>query len=96
MLIGKKNSSFMPLWKYSIDFLNSAKYSRKKVSEFIAPLTKRPFKIKQGLIDVWIATFLFLKRDDYGLFGDSGYIPYVTEDVLDMVSKFQPNFARVY
>ncbi len=88
----KKNSSFMPLWKYSIDFLNSAKYSRKKVSEFIAPLTKRPFKIKQGLIDVWIATFLFLKRDDYGLFGDSGYIPYVTEDVLDMVIKFPESY----
>lgn len=81
------NSSFIHLWNYSIAFLNSAKQNRRTIAEFIESLTKRPFKIKQGLIDFWIASFLFIKRDDYALFGESGYIPYLTDEVLELVIK---------
>ena len=36
-----------------------------KLSELLG---KRPFKLKQGVIDFWVPTFLFLKRDDFAIF----------------------------
>ena len=86
------NSSFKHLWKYSMEFLNDAKQNRRTILEFIEPLTKRPFKLKQGLIDFWIASFLFIKRDDYALFGESGYIPYLTDEVLELLIKYPENY----
>ena len=87
-----KKSSFLHLWNYSSDFLNSAKQSRKTIAEFVEPLTKRPFKLKQGVIDFWIASFLFIKRDDYALFGESGYIPYITDEVLELIIKYPGDY----
>lgn len=86
------NSSFKHLWKYSMEFLNDAKQNRRTILEFIEPLTKRPYKLKQGLIDFWIASFLFIKRDDYALFGESGYIPYITDEVLELLIKYPENY----
>ncbi|OFY07326.1 MAG: hypothetical protein A2W93_12035 [Bacteroidetes bacterium GWF2_43_63] len=81
------DSTFKELWSFSIAFLESAKHTRRSISDFISPLTKQPFKLKQGLIDFWIASFLFIKRDDYALFGESGYIPYITDEVLELLVK---------
>lgn len=88
----KPNSKngFDELWNLSLEYLNSAKDSRRKVSEFVDLLSQRPFKLKQGLIDFWIPTFLFIKRDDFALFGDNGYIAFITDDVLDLLMK-NPN-----
>ena len=85
-----ENSSFKYLWNYSNNFLNSAKKSKRKISDFVEPLTRRPFKLKQGLIDFWIPTFLFIKRDDFALFSERGYIPYITDKVLELIIK-NPN-----
>ncbi|HEY5368358.1 MAG TPA: hypothetical protein VIJ75_05135 [Hanamia sp.] len=87
-----KNSSFIPLWNYSIEFLNSAKLHKRTIADFIEPLSRRPFKLKQGLIDFWIASFLFIKRDDYALFGESGYIPYLTNEVLELIIKLPEKY----
>lgn len=88
-----KGSTFIHLWKYSEEFLESAKHQRRTISDFISTLTRRPFKIKQGLIDFWVASFLFIKRDDYALFGESGYIPYLTDEILDLIIKFPGDYA---
>ena len=87
-----KNPLFIHLWNYTIEFLNDTKKGRKSIADFIEPLSRRPFKLKQGLIDFWIASFLFIKRDDYALFGDSGYIPYITDEVLELVIKYPGNY----
>jgi hypothetical protein len=87
-----RNSSFQPLWKYSEEFLASTKQHRKTVAEFIEPLTKQPFKLKQGLIDFWVASYLFIKRDDYALFGESGYIPYLTDEILELVIRYPKEY----
>ena len=87
-----KKSSFIHLWKYSLDFLESAKLSRKTVADFTLPLTQKPFKLKQGLIDFWIASFLFLRRDDYALFSESGYIPYLSDEILELVIKYPQDY----
>src|SRR6185503_16419385 len=85
-------NKFQFLWEESIAFLNSAKVSRRKVSEFVEVLSKRPYKLKQGLIDFWIPTFLFIKREDFALFGESGYIPFINDEVLELIVKDPDEF----
>lgn len=85
-------STFKQLWKYSNDFLSTAKKSKRKVSEFVEPLTRRPFKLKQGLIDFWVPSFLFIKRDDFALFSENGYIPYITDEVLELIIKYPEHY----
>ncbi len=85
-------SSFKHLWHYSLEFLNATKQHRRPVSDFVDPLTRRPFKLKQGLVDFWTASFLFIKRDDYALFGESGYIPYITDEILELVIKYPADY----
>jgi len=88
-----KNSSFNKLWKASENFIKSAKSEKKKISEFGAQLSRRPFKLKKGFIDFWIPTFLFIKRDDFAIFNEEGYIPNLTDDNLELISKYPGNYS---
>jgi len=65
------------LWDISNEFLNEAKSSKKNLLDFISLLSSSPIKLKQGVIDFWIPTFLFIKRGDFALYGDNGFIPYL-------------------
>ena len=82
-----ENSTFYKLWVASEKFIEDAKFEPKRVSDFIEVLSKRPFKLKQGLIDFWIPTFLFLKRDDFAVFSEDSYIPYLSEENLELIAK---------
>jgi ribosomal protein S15P/S13E len=88
-----KKSSFNRLWKTSEDFLESAKSEQLKISELSEMLSKRPFKLKQGLIDFWIPTFLFLKRDDFAIFNDESYIPNLSEENLELIAKYPEKYS---
>jgi DNA replication protein DnaC/ribosomal protein S15P/S13E len=89
----KKGSSFSELWKYSNDFLKKAVKERKTVTEFVKGLQKRPFKLKQGLIDIWVPTFLFLRREDFALYSEGAFVPTMTGDTLDIISKSPQDFS---
>lgn len=80
-------STFNAVWDQSNAFLSRAKKEKINLFEFVQDLSKRPFKLKKGLIDFWIPTFLFLKRDDFALFGKDGFIPNLTDETLDLISK---------
>ena len=88
-----KNSSFNKLWRASEDFLESAKSEQLKVSELSELLSMKPFKLKQGLIDFWIPTFLFLKRDDFAIFNNESYIPYLSEENLELIAKYPDKYS---
>lgn len=88
-----KNSSFNKLWRASEDFLESAKSEQLKISELAEMLGKRPFKLKQGFIDFWIPTFLFLKRDDFAIFNDDSYIPNLSEENLELIAKYPDKYS---
>lgn len=88
-----RNSSFYKLWSASEDFLESAKSDKLKISELADLLSKRPFKLKQGLIDFWIPTFLFLRRDDFAIFNEDGYIPYLSEENLELIAKYPDKYS---
>ncbi len=86
VIIGE-DSGFKTLWEHGEDFLEKAKKHRLPLTEYADSLAKPPFKLKQGLIDFWVPTFLFLKRDDFALFGNSIYIPELREEVLELLAK---------
>lgn len=88
-----KSSSFNRLWRASEDFLESAKSEQLKISELSEMLSKRPFKLKQGLIDFWVPTFLFLKRDDFAIFNDESYIPNLSEENLELIAKYPEKYS---
>ncbi|MHB8261067.1 MAG: hypothetical protein ACYDEC_12410 [Bacteroidia bacterium] len=88
----KRGSSFVKLWALSERFIAGAKSEPRGLDEFVRILSKRPFKLKQGLIDFWIPTFLFIKRDDFALFGEGGYIPNLSDENLELIAKDPQNY----
>ena len=87
-----ENNNFHLLWEASLAFLNTAKISRRKISELNDILSLKPFKLKQGLIDFWVPAFLFINRDNYALFNSKGYIPFINDEVLDLITKYPEEF----
>src|SRR5699024_9687069 len=88
-----EDSSFKQLWQASESFLESAKLEQLKISSFYELLSKKPFKLKQGLIDFWVPTFLFLKRDDFAIFNEDRYIPYLSEENLALIAKLPEKYT---
>src|SRR5690606_26265836 len=88
-----RTSTFYRLWSASEDFLESAKSEQLKISELSELLSKRPFKLKQGLVDFWVPTFLFLKRDDFAIFNDESYIPNLSEEILELIAKYPDKYS---
>jgi ribosomal protein S15P/S13E len=87
------SSSFYGLWSVSEKFIQSAKSERKPISDLVDILRLRPFKLKQGVIDFWIPTYLFLRRDDFALFNEVGYIPVLSDENLELISKNSNSFS---
>lgn len=86
--------SFMPLWRVCEEFLDSTKEKPRKLGELIKVLRSRPFKLKQGVIDLWLPAFLIIKKNDYSLYNDSGiYIPTITREVLDIMQRSSAGFS---
>jgi ribosomal protein S15P/S13E len=88
-----KQSTFLKLWIASEEFLNRGKTEKLKVSELSDILNNRPFKLKQGLIDFWIPTFLFLRRDEFAIFHEDVYIPYLSEENLELIAKYPAKYT---
>lgn len=88
-----KHSSFNKLWKASEKFLENAKSEQRTISEFVETLSKRPFKLKQGLIDFWVPTFLFIRREDFALFNENGYIPTLSDENLELIAKYPQHYS---
>jgi len=88
-----KTSTFNKLWIVSEKFIESAKSEQRKISDFVELLSKRPLKLKQGLIDFWIPTFLFIKRDDFAIFNDDGYIPTLSDENLELIAKYPEKYT---
>ena len=86
------DKSFNALWQKSEAFLQSAKVSRKNLGEFVHLLVSRPFKLKQGFVEFWLPLFLFIKRDDFALFGENGYVPFLTSEVIELIIKKPEKF----
>lgn len=88
------NDEIMPLWEASEAFLHSTQDKPRKVSELISILSEKPYKVKLGVLDFWIPTYLYIKRLDYSLFGKSGsYVPDVNMEFFELLKKHPSEFS---
>ncbi len=88
-----KDPSYQSLWKACEDFLESSKEKSRKLGELINILKSRPFKLKQGFIDLWIPIYLIIKKDEYSLYTDKNiYVPNINREVLDILQKSPSNY----
>ena len=88
-----QSSNLYNLWKESESFFQDSISAKRKLSEFYEILLNKPFKLKKGLVDFWIPIFLISKKEDFALFHtDSGFIPFITEDTLDLIHRKPENF----
>jgi len=88
------DESFARLWETCTSFLMSSIEKPRKLGELIKELKIQPYKLKQGFIDIWVPTFLLIKRDDYALYNGTGaFIPLINKEVLDILQKSPNDFA---
>ncbi len=89
------NHDISTLWDASMRFLKSTVGKQRKISELIKILSTQPFKLKQGFIDFWIPTFLFIKRQDFALYdvNRGAYIPNVDMLFFDLLQKHPADYA---
>jgi hypothetical protein len=83
------NKGFMPLWEACEEFLKSSENKARKISELIKLLSAQPYKLKQGFLDFWIPTYLFIKRQDFALYDASkgAFMPNVNMEFFDLLQK---------
>ena len=87
-----RDPSFKPLWDACEEFLNSAKFAKKSLSELVRILSSPPFRLKKGFIEFWLPIFLIIKRDDFALFGEDGFIPQLSLETLELITKKPKKF----
>lgn len=82
------NQGIMSLWNACEDFLHSTTLKPRKISELVKKLSAQPYKLKAGLLDFWIPTYLYIRRQDYSLHGDNGaYIPEINIEFFELLQK---------
>lgn len=88
------DKGFMPLWDACEEFLKSSENKARKVSELIKILSAQPYKIKQGFLEFWIPTYLFIKRQDFALYDASkgAFMPNVNMEFFDLLQKHPGDF----
>ena len=83
----REDSSIYNIWEVCEEYLSSARDERKSISGLIDILTSAPYKMKQGVIDFWIPTFLFLRKGDYALYSEGKFKPYINKQELYLITR---------
>lgn len=86
--------SFHNLWDESERFLRDCAIASKKLTDFIDLLRSKPFKLKQGFIDIWIQIFLIVKQKHFAIYEEDIFVPTLTLDTLEVALK-QPRKYRI-
>lgn len=88
------NKGIFPVWTACEDFLKSTENKARKISELIKLLSTQPYKLKQGFLDFWIPTYLFIKRQDFALYDASkgAFMPEVNMEFFDLLQKHPQDF----
>lgn len=83
----EEGSSFFKLWQACNEFVDSTRDGKRNLGELIDILRKEPFGLKAGFIQIWIPIFLFLKRNDFALFHEDSFIPDMSDETMDLISR---------
>ncbi len=85
-------NGFDEIWRISKFFLDSSREEKRSISELYDLLSEKPYKLKQGLIDFWVPTFLFINRGDFALYENGKFIPYLNDTILYMLTRQVDSF----
>lgn len=86
------NMDIADLWNECKNFLQSCEEKERSINELVDILRKPPFRLKQGLLSFWIPIFLIIEQSHYALYFDGGYVPNLTEEVIDILLKSTNGF----
>ncbi|MCD8739050.1 ATP-binding protein [Mucilaginibacter roseus] len=84
---------FGPLFASCDQFLETSRGIKRSVSDLYGQLSKAPFKLKKGFLDFWVPIYLILKRSDYALYGEFGYITDLNAEILELLVKKPGDYA---
>lgn len=87
------DESFATLWSACMDFLKSAQSKQRKLGDLTKILASAPLGLKRGFIDCWLPTFLIIKKDDFALYSDGTYIPFINREVLELIQRNPNSFT---
>lgn len=88
------DESFQPIWREFNNFLESSKQSKRSLQEFIDLVTKRPFKIKKGLLDFLLPLFLLVKRESFALYHEGiRFIPNLSVDTFELLIRKPQDYS---
>ncbi|WP_147297789.1 hypothetical protein [Seonamhaeicola aphaedonensis] len=86
-----EDENFIRVWQECESFLQEAKKEQRPITDLMSILKQKPYKLKQGVVDFLIPTFLFVRRGDFALYNvDGGYMPYINETILYLITR-NPN-----
>jgi hypothetical protein len=83
----EENFVFQTLWDCCSEFIASTHNGKRNLQELVDQLLSKPYKLKQGLIDFWLPIFLFIQRDDFAVFHEDNYIPFLSQNNLELIGK---------
>ncbi len=87
-----KKSSFINLWEAGLQFINSSTTEPKPVVQLIELFKTKPYKIKDGLIDVWAPVFLYVTKEQFALYSQEGYIPVWSKAIMNRLTRNPQDF----
>lgn len=86
------DEGLLQLWNTCKDFIQSTKNNRKKVSHLVQLLSAKPYKLKLGFLELFIPVFLFTERNDFALFENDIFIPTLSAETLELITKNPQDF----
>ena len=89
------NNGLTDVWEECIQFMQSSTNKPRRISELIKILSNQPYKLKQGFIDFWIPSFLFIKRQDFALSdaNTGAYIPNMDMTFFDLLQRHPSDYC---
>jgi hypothetical protein len=83
-----KEKTMRVFWDACTAFISGTAERPRKVSDLFRTLKARPFKMKQGFLDVWIPIYLFVCQQDFALYASNGaYVNALNRQIFDLMQK---------
>ncbi len=81
------------IWDASMTFLHKSVDKPLKLSELVKTLKASPYKLKQGVIDLWIPIFLFIKQQDFALYNGETFVLNINKEAFELLQKRLSDFS---
>lgn len=92
LLSAPTDKSFKALWNIGLEFIESTKSGKREINDLVDIFIYKPFKLKQGFIDFWLPIFLFINREKYALYENNRFIPILSPETLELITKKPVNY----